>query len=38
MMIWYSRLERLRGLERQLDEFVATTEELHRSYACMKEE
>jgi transposase len=31
-------LERLRDLERQLDEFVATTEELQRSYACLKEE
>lgn len=31
-------LGRLRDLERQLDEFVATTEELQRSYACLKEE
>src|SRR5215472_18421992 len=31
-------LERLRDLERQLDEFVATTEELQRSFACLKEE
>jgi transposase len=31
-------LERLRDLEHQLDEFVATTEELQRSYACLKEE
>ncbi len=31
-------LERLHDLERQLDEFVATTEELQRSYACLKEE
>ena len=31
-------LERLRDLERQLDEFVATTEELQRSYDCLKEE
>ena len=31
-------LVRLRDLERQLDEFVATTEELERSYACLKEE
>src|SRR5262249_45210209 len=31
-------LERLCDLERQLDEFVATTEELRRSYACRKEE
>jgi transposase len=31
-------LERLRDLEGQLDEFVATTEELQRSYACLKEE
>src|SRR6516165_3747580 len=31
-------LERLRDLERQLDEFVATTEELQRAYACLKEE
>ena len=31
-------LERLRDLERELDEFVATTEELQRSYACLKEE
>jgi transposase len=29
---------RLRDLERQLDEFVATTEELERSYTCLKEE
>jgi transposase len=31
-------LMRLRDLERQLDEFVATTEELQRTYACLKEE
>ena len=31
-------LERLRDLERQLDEFVVTTEELQRSYGCLKEE
>jgi transposase len=31
-------LGRLRDLERQLDEIVATTEELQRSYACLKEE
>src|SRR6516165_7251920 len=31
-------LERLRDLKRELDEFVATTEELQRSYACLKEE
>src|SRR5690348_16575724 len=31
-------LERLRDLERQLDEFVATTQELQRSYDCLKEE
>ena len=31
-------LLRLRDLERQLDEFVATTEEMQRSYACLKEE
>jgi transposase len=31
-------LERLRDLERQLDEFVATTEELKRAQACLKEE
>src|SRR5262245_18181332 len=31
-------LERLTDLERQLDEFVATTEELRRSYDCLKEE
>ena len=31
-------LMRLRDLERQLDEFVATTEEMQRSYACLKEE
>src|ERR1700757_2521252 len=31
-------LERLRDLERQLDDSVATTEELQRSYACLKEE
>ena len=31
-------LERLRDLERQLDEFVVTTEELQRSYDCLKEE
>jgi transposase len=31
-------LVRLRDLERQLDEFVATTEELQRSYDCLKEE
>ena len=28
----------LRDLERQLDETCATTEELRRSYACLKEE
>jgi transposase len=31
-------LVRLHDLERQLDEFVATTEELERSHACLKEE
>ena len=31
-------LMRLRDLERQLDEFVATTEEMQRTYACLKEE
>jgi transposase len=31
-------LLRLRDLERQLDEFVATSEEMQRSYACLKEE
>lgn len=31
-------LLRLRDLERQLDEFVATNEEMQRSYACLKEE
>ena len=31
-------LERLHDLERQLDETCATTEELHRAYACLKEE
>ena len=31
-------LERLRDLERQLDEFIATTEDLQRSYACLKED
>jgi transposase len=31
-------LVRLRDLERQLDQFVATTEELQRSYDCLKEE
>src|SRR4051812_28854843 len=31
-------LERIRDLERQLDELVATTEELRRSYNCLKEE
>jgi hypothetical protein len=31
-------LERLRDLERELDALVATTEELQRSYACLKEE
>ena len=31
-------LMRLHDLERQLDEFVATTEEMQRSYACLKEE
>jgi transposase len=31
-------LERLQDLERQLDETCATTEELERSYACLKEE
>jgi transposase len=30
--------ERFHDLERQLEEFVATTEELERSYACLKEE
>jgi transposase len=33
-----SAWRRLHELERQLDEFVATTEELGRSYACLKEE
>jgi hypothetical protein len=31
-------LQRSRDLERQLDEICATTEELQRSYACLKEE
>ncbi len=31
-------LERIRDLERQLDELVVTTEELQRSYDCLKEE
>ena len=31
-------LERFHDLERQLDEFVATTERIARSYACLKEE
>jgi transposase len=31
-------LQRFRDLERQLDEICATTEELQRSYACLKEE
>jgi transposase len=31
-------LERIRDLERQLDELVATTAELQRSYDCLKEE
>jgi len=31
-------LERFHDLERQLEEFVATTEELERSHACLKEE
>src|SRR6516162_6613262 len=31
-------LERLGDLERQLDETCATTEELQRAYACLKEE
>ena len=31
-------LLRLRDLERQLDEFVATNEEIQRTYACLKEE
>jgi transposase len=31
-------LVRLRDLERQLNELVVTTEELERSYACLKEE
>src|SRR5215470_14049153 len=31
-------LQRLRDLERQLDEACATTEELQRSHACLKEE
>ena len=31
-------LERIRDLERQLDELVATTEEVRRSYDCLKEE
>src|SRR3954449_4809497 len=31
-------LQRFRDLERQLDETCATTEELQRSYACLKEE
>jgi len=30
--------QRLRDLERQLEEFVATTDELKRAYACIKEE
>src|SRR6266446_6671182 len=31
-------LQRCHDLERQLDETCATTEELQRSYACLKEE
>src|SRR5438477_12007936 len=31
-------LQRFRDLEHQLDETCATTEELQRSYACLKEE
>jgi hypothetical protein len=31
-------LQRFHDLERQLDETCATTEELQRSYACLKEE
>ena len=31
-------LQRFRDLERQLDETCATTEELQRSYSCLKEE
>src|SRR5215467_4823799 len=31
-------LQRFRDLERQLDETCATTEELQRSYACLKKE
>jgi hypothetical protein len=31
-------LQRFHDLERQLDEICATTEGLHRSYACLKEE
>jgi len=31
-------LERFHDLERQIEEFVATTDELERSYACLKEE
>src|SRR6201986_2090643 len=31
-------MERLHDLERQFDEFVTTTEEIQRSYACLKEE
>src|SRR5689334_25017048 len=31
-------LQRFHDLERQLDETCATTEELRRSYACLKEE
>ncbi len=30
--------QRLCDLERQLDEFVATTDELKQAYACIKEE
>ena len=30
-------LQRFHDLERQLDETCATTEELQRSYACLKE-
>src|SRR5271154_5207692 len=33
-----SLLQRFHDLERQLDETCATTEELQRSYACLKEE
>jgi transposase len=33
-----SLLMRLHDLERQLEEFVATTEEMQRTYACLKEE